>query len=280
MARSGSWRLVALLIAVGSLTVAATQLPIDRWAIELITAVRGLGALGWIAFVAVYIAVTATLLPASVLTLGAGFAYGLPGVLLVWPAAVIGSTLAFAIGRRFARAFVAEKLDGTTRFRAIDEVVGDSGFKITALLRLSPLIPFGLLNYGLSLTRIRASDYVVATSLGIVPGTFMYVYLGSSVGNLAALADDSATDSVATRVAFWVGLAITVAVTVWITRLARRRISEIIGSDPGVPQNVEGAEHEDPSGGDEAGEMADVAHLKRQGDRGDRPGDEHRSDLE
>jgi uncharacterized membrane protein YdjX (TVP38/TMEM64 family) len=59
---------------------------------------------------------------------------------------------------------------------------------------------------------------------------FMYIYLGSSVGTVAALADGSATDSTATRVAFWAGLALTVAVTVWVTRLARRRVREALAS--------------------------------------------------
>ena len=229
MARSSSLRLGALVLAAAGLLIAGLFLPIDRWALELIQAIRDLGPLGWLVFVLAYIAVTAALIPASVLTLGAGFAYGLAGALLVWPGAMIGAGLAFAIGRRLARGYVAKKIAGTTRFRAIDEVIGESGFKITALLRLSPIIPFGLLNYALSLTRIRARDYLLATAAGIVPGMFMYVYLGSSVGSLAALAEGETTDSTATRVVFWIGLVVTVAVTVWITRLARRRIREIVG---------------------------------------------------
>jgi uncharacterized membrane protein YdjX (TVP38/TMEM64 family) len=213
------------------LLVAGSLSPIDRWALELIEWIRDLGALGWLAFAGLYVAVTVGLVPAAALTLGAGFAYGLAGALLVWPAAVIGAGLAFFIGRRLARGFVADKLGSSARFRAVDDVVGERGFRIIALLRLSPLIPFGLLNYGLSLTRVRPRDYLLATAVGIVPGMFMYIYLGSTVGTLAAIADDSATDSTATRVAFWIGLAVTVAVTLWVTRLARRRVNELIAAN-------------------------------------------------
>ena len=108
-------------------------------------------------------------------------------------------------------------------------LTGDDGFKIVMLTRLSPLFPFTLLNYAFGLTKVRFRDYLLASWLGMLPGTVMYVYLGSSVKELADVATGNVESGPPARlVLFFVGLAATVAVTVYVTRLARRALRQAV----------------------------------------------------
>lgn len=188
------------------------------------------GALGPLVFVAGYAVATVALVPGSLLTLAAGAIFGLAeGVALVFVAAVLGASLAFLIARHGARGVVERRLAGDPRFAAIDAAVGREGRKIVFLLRLSPVFPFSLLNYALGLTRVRFLDYLVA-SVGMLPGTLLYVYSGKLAGDVAALAGGAPAPRGAS---YWVvlglGLAATVAVTVVVTRLARRALSSTAG---------------------------------------------------
>jgi len=134
--------------------------------------------------------------------------------------ATLGATAAFLVGRYFARAWVTAKIEGSEKFAAIDRAVGDEGWKIVGLTRLSPVFPFTLLNYAFGLTRVRLRDYVLASWIGMLPGTVMYVYLGS-------LARAGAHQRTPGEWALYaLGLAATVAVTVIITRIARRALAK------------------------------------------------------
>ena len=81
------------------------------------------------------------------------------------------------------------------------------------LLRLSPVVPFNVLNYAFGLTRVSLRDYVVASWIGMMPGTLLYVYLGSIAGDLAG-AGGRASRTPAEWAFYAVGLVATIAVTV------------------------------------------------------------------
>jgi len=189
--------------------------------------VESLGAWGPVAFVAGYAAAAVAFVPGSLLTLAGGAIFGVArGTALVFAGAVLGSAAAFLVARYVARGRIERRLAGSPRFAAIDRAVAAEGRKIVFLLRLSPVFPFNLLNYALGLTRVRFVDYLVA-SLGMLPGTLLYVYYGKLAGDVAALAGGAAV----TRDArYWTllgaGLAATVAVTAYVTRLARRALRE------------------------------------------------------
>ena len=112
------------------------------------------------------------------------------------------------------------------------------GFKIVLLTRLSPLFPFTLLNYAFGLTKVRFRDYVLASWIGMLPGTLMYVYLGSTVKELADVATGNVAGGPERLVLFFVGLAATVVVTVYVTRLARRALRQAVPD-----AEIEGAPH-------------------------------------
>ncbi len=215
--------------------VAAALLPVHAWMTAFIEWVRGAGWMGALGFGVIYILACVLMLPGSILTLGAGFVYGpVYGTLLVSPASVIGATLAFILARTVARESIAAKVADNQKFAAIDAAVGQQGFKIVALIRLSPIFPFNLLNYGLGLTRVSPSAFVGASFLGMLPGTFMYVYLGSMVTSVADLASGAPSDGGWAQTAMlWGGLAATVVVTIFITRVAQKALKQAM-AEPAV----------------------------------------------
>jgi uncharacterized membrane protein YdjX (TVP38/TMEM64 family) len=173
-------------------------------------------------FVLLYVVAAVLLLPGSVLTLGAGAVFGvMQGAVLVSAGATLGATAAFLVGRYLARGWVAARLQSYPRFAAIDQAVAREGWKIVGLTRLSPVFPFNLLNYAFGLTRVSLRGYVLASWIGMMPGTVMYVYVGSIAGDIATLSAGGQGRSAAEWAVYGVGLLATVVVTVYVTRLAR-----------------------------------------------------------
>jgi uncharacterized membrane protein YdjX (TVP38/TMEM64 family) len=189
--------------------------------------IDGLGAVGAIAYIALYILATVAFLPGSIITLGGGAIFGVVlGSLYVFIGASLGATAAFLIGRYLARDWVFKKIAGNEKFRKIDEAVGKEGFKIVFLTRLSPIFPFNLLNYALGVTGVSFKDYLLGF-IGMIPGTVMYVYLGSLAGQCALIGTKAQpTNSVVEWTMRIIGFIATVAVTVFVTRIARKALEE------------------------------------------------------
>lgn len=213
------------MVIVAAIAVAAWLLPIAEWTVRLAEQARDTGAAGVAIFVMAYIVSTVALLPGSILTLAAGFAYGpVWGVAIASPASVAGATAAFLLGRTVLREWAERKIGESARVRAIDAAVARQGFTLVLLLRLSPLFPFNVLNYALSLSRVRLRTYVVASFIGMLPGTALYVYLGSLAPAAAELASGSQRGGATRIVLYAAGLAATVAVVVIGTRAAKRAL--------------------------------------------------------
>ncbi len=191
--------------------------------------VDSLGAVGAIAFMIIYIVATVGFLPGSILTLGAGVVFGvIQGSIYVFIGATIGATCAFLVGRYFARGWISKKIAGNQKFAAIDRAVGKEGLKIVLLTRLSPIFPFNLLNYGLGVTGVSLKDYVIG-SVGMIPGTVMYVYLGSLAGSIATIGSaEQPTNPTITWAIRIIGFIATVAVTLYVTKVARKALDESI----------------------------------------------------
>jgi uncharacterized membrane protein YdjX (TVP38/TMEM64 family) len=197
-----------------------------------LTWVEHLGPIAPIAFIVLYNVATVLLIPGSVLTLGCGVLFGLWwGSLYVFFAATLGATLAFWIGRNFARNWVSEKISPYPKFAAIDTAVAKEGFKIVFLTRLSPLFPFNLLNYAFGITQVSLKDYVLG-SVGMIPGTILYVYIGSLIGSVAQIGMKGTTLDPQTQNIQWVvkivGFIATIAVTIFIARIAKKTLDESI----------------------------------------------------
>jgi uncharacterized membrane protein YdjX (TVP38/TMEM64 family) len=200
--------------------------------------VNDLGAVAPLVFIIIYVIATVAFLPGSVLTLGAGVLFGvIEGSIYVFIGATLGATLAFLVGRYLARGWISQKIAGNQKFQVIDQAVGKEGLKIVLLTRLSPIFPFNLLNYGLGVTGVSLKDYVLG-SLGMIPGTVMYVYIGSLAGSIATIGSQSQPD--ANPIAQWtiriIGFIATVAVTLYVTKIARKALDESI--DTGEEQQA------------------------------------------
>ncbi|HEY9644663.1 MAG TPA: TVP38/TMEM64 family protein [Coleofasciculaceae cyanobacterium] len=189
--------------------------------------IQGLGAMGAIAFIALYSVATVAFIPGSILTLGAGVVFGMvQGAIYVFLGASLGATAAFGIGRYLARAWVSQKIGSYPQFKAIDEAIGREGLKIVLLTRLSPVFPFTLLNYALGITGVSLRDYILGF-IGMIPGTVLYVYLGSLAGNVAAIGSPSQDTHPGVQWAVRiVGFAATLAVTLYVTQIARKALHQ------------------------------------------------------
>jgi uncharacterized membrane protein YdjX (TVP38/TMEM64 family) len=208
-------------------TSAAQGFNPQEWLRSALQWIESLGFAGGIAFIAFYIIATVAFLPGSMLTLGAGVVFGvLLGSIYVFIGATLGAIAAFLVGRYLARGWVGKKIEGNQKFAAIDRAVAHEGFKIVLLTRLSPVFPFNLLNYAFGITGVTLKDYALA-SVGMFPGTVMYVYIGSLAGDLAQIGTESQpTTPTIQWVIRIVGFIATVAVTVYVTRIARKALTE------------------------------------------------------
>lgn len=209
-----------------ALLVAVAVLPIQPWLAAGTQWIETHRMLAWVAYVGAYVVATVLLMPGSVITLVAGFVFGLPlGIALVSAGSVLGAVSAFLVGRFFAREWVAQRIAKLPRLHALDMATHHEGFTIVFLARLSPVFPFNLLNYAFGLTAVRLRDYFLASWIGMLPGTILYVYLGSVAKDLTELIRGDIQSGLAGRVLLLAGLAATLVLTVLITRKATRALN-------------------------------------------------------
>lgn len=195
--------------------------------------VEGLGIWGPVVFILGYAVAAVAFIPGSLLTLAAGAIFGLvKGTIYTLIGATLGSAGAFLVARYLARRKIERKIAGNAKFAAIDKAVGREGFKIVALLRLSPVFPFNLLNYALGLTKVTFWQYLAA-SIAMLPGTLLYVYYGKAAGSLAALAGGAKTEKgPGSWIVLGLGLVATIVVTTFVTRLAGKALRQEIETQP------------------------------------------------
>ena len=197
------------------------------WFQGLVVELSRVGRWGPLLFIALYVLAAITLAPAFVLTFAAGAVFGLwRGTLLVYLGATLGSSAVYALAVPLARTRVLGWIDRDPRMAAARRaVVGHSAW-IQFLLRLSPLVPYNLLNYALALSGVRYRDFLVA-SVGMLPTIVMYAYYGKVVGDITKIAVGVEPPRGAEYYALLVvGLIATVVATTMITRAARRAMDQ------------------------------------------------------
>lgn len=216
------WRLGGLLAAGVVVMMLTRSVALQEMLQVALDRIARMGAWGPVLFIASYGVASILFIPGSVLTLGAGAVFGVAGgTVCASVGSTLGATAAFLVARHLAREAVTRRLQGHPRLLAIEQAVVDEGWKIVLLTRLSPVFPFVLLNYAFGLTRVRLSHYVVASWVGMLPATVMYVYLGS----LARVASGERSRTPAEWAWYGVGLVAAIAVTFYVTRLARRALA-------------------------------------------------------
>lgn len=189
--------------------------------------VQSLGPWGPAVYIGGYALAAVLFLPGSLLTMAAGVIFGLGwGTVYSFIGATLGASLSFLVGRTLARKAIEKKVAASPKFAAIDRAVAKEGGKFVALLRLSPVLPFNLLNYALGLTKVGFVPYLVA-SLAMLPGTLLYVYYGTVVGDLAKVFGGAKIERGAEQwVFFGAGLLATLLASLFLARRAKQAIAE------------------------------------------------------
>ena len=223
-AKSATGRIAVLTVLLMALFLAMRFLPVQQWLRSFNDSVGQMGTVGILVFIVVYALATVLLAPGSILTIGAGFAFGLwKGFLAAWTGAILGASLAFLVARFVARDKIESIAKRNEKFRKIDSAIGQQGAKLVFLLRLSPVIPFNLSNYFYGLTGVKFWPYVFASWSGMIPGTFLYVYIGTA--SKLAVSAAAGGETMKHGWQYWAlisfGLAATVVVTIWVTKIAR-----------------------------------------------------------
>ncbi len=212
-------------IALGAVTVglflAWRLLPVEDWLKDFQEWISGLGPLGGVLYGLAYVAAALLFVPGAILTVGAGFIFGLGwGLAIVSLSSTATAALAFLIARYAARERVEKLARKNEKFAAVDKAIGRNGWKVVGLLRLSPLIPFSLSNYLYGLTSVRFLPYLAASWVGMLPGSLLYVYLGAAGKSVGERGERSPWE----WALLGAGLLATAAVTVLLMRVAKKEL--------------------------------------------------------
>ncbi len=192
-------------------------MPIGPWLRQFQLYVRGLGPLGYVVYTLGY-AVVGLFFPASILTIGAGALFGVvAGSIVVAIGATLAATIAFLLAKTVLRDRIEEMAAKNPKFHAVDRAIAREGAKIVVLVRLAAVFPFLFVNYAFGLTGIGAIAYVIATFIGILPGTVAFVWLGAA-GAAAA------TQNKAKTIITIVGVIVAFAVSIFVAHIANRAI--------------------------------------------------------
>ncbi len=224
---------------------AFTTRHITRLSTKFLEAVEDLGVGGIFLFGLVYILATILLIPGTILTIGAGFVFTKTNnnqiigtsiaSAVVFVGATIGSTVAYLLAKYFLRNTINGWATKYRIFKAIDKAIEKNGLKIVFLLRLSPLLPFNVLNYLLGVTSLKLRDYVIAC-LGFIPGTVAFTFIGSTLGSISdvvmnGMMNEEGNNRTIRIVILVVGIIASVLAVVAITFYARRELQKHLDDD-------------------------------------------------
>jgi uncharacterized membrane protein YdjX (TVP38/TMEM64 family) len=195
------------------------------WLAPVVVKVLSLGPWAPVLFVLVYILAAVTMAPAFFVTVAGGAVFGVwKGSVLVFIGASLGASAVYALAAPLGRSRWMQRVTRDERVAAVRHAVVGGGIRIMFLLRLSPLVPYSVLNYALALSGVRYLDFLVAL-LGMIPAILLYTYYGKIVGDVAALAAGVSPPRGPEYYALLVvGLITMVVSTVMITRAARREM--------------------------------------------------------
>lgn len=203
-----------------AIVIAIRTLPVAHWLAQFQAYVRGAGPVGYLVYALVYAVCVVFIVPASILTLGAGAIFGLAaGTIVVIAGATLGATIAFLLARTVLRRRVEKMTAGNAKFAALDTAITREGAKIALLVRLSPIFPFTYINYAFGLTGVGLGTYIWTTLIGIAPATFAFVYIGS-------IANEAATANRARLVVYIAGGIVALAASIFVGRIAARAVTK------------------------------------------------------
>ncbi|KAJ8636591.1 hypothetical protein MRB53_010858 [Persea americana] len=228
-----AFNILLILLLLGGIVVACLTLPIEKILKDFLVWIeQNLGPWGPLVLAVSYIPLTVLAVPASVLTLGGGYLFGLPiGFIADSIGATIGAVAAFYLGRTIGRSCVISKLKDYPQFQAVAVATQRSGFKIVLLLRLVPLLPFNMLNYLLSVTPVGIGEYIMASWLGMMPITLALVYIGTTLKDLSDVTHGWSDRSSASWVVLILGVVVSVILMICVTKVAKTALDKALAEN-------------------------------------------------
>lgn len=176
-------RRFVLLFFISLIVVCQIKFEIIQKVPNVIERTASSGPVGYLGFILIYIVSTVMMLPGSPLTFTAGALFGFwKGLIFVSIGSTLGASCAFMVSRYLIRKSIEKRVLKNKKFQSIDNEIDEQGWKIVILARLSPIIPFFLLNYALGITKIRFIHFIFASWVGMIPGTTVYVLMGTMGG--------------------------------------------------------------------------------------------------
>ena len=207
-----------LLFFISLIVVCQIKFEIIQKVPNIIEKTASSGPVGYLGFILIYIVSTVMMLPGSPLTFTAGALFGFwKGLILVSLSSTLGATCAFMVSRYLIRKSIEKRVLKNKKFQSIDNEINEQGWKIVILARLSPIIPFFLLNYALGITKIRFIHFIFASWIGMIPGTIVYVLMGTMGGAFI-----NGKKSSFEWVLLGIGLIATILVTLLISKIIKK----------------------------------------------------------
>ncbi|KAM6545343.1 hypothetical protein CsatB_026079 [Cannabis sativa] len=237
-------RITVLLLLSAAVVFAFLTLPVEKYLKDFLVWVeQDLGAWGPLVLAVAYIPLTILAVPASVLTLGGGYLFGLPvGFLADSIGATLGAGAAFFLGRTIGKSYVVSKLKDYPQFSSVAIAIRRSGFKIVLLLRLVPLLPFNMLNYLLSVTPVPIGEYMLASWLGMMPITLALVYVGTTLKDLSDVTHGWSEFSKTRWAVIFLGFVVSVVLMICVTRVAKAALDKALAENEDIDSILESPE--------------------------------------
>ncbi len=215
-------RLALVSIVVVLCIVGATFAPsLADWLSDFSIKLRGYGLPGAVLFVGMYVAATMVFVPAWTFSLAAGLLYGVWGMPLSWAAMMAGACIAFPLARGVLAGRVQVAIRQRPRLSLVADVIDQEGWRMVLLVRISGIVPFGLQNYVLGVTRIGFLPFLLASSIGVLPS--ILVYAGAGAFGQATLAGPETSSLKIAPLCLSAGAALTLVVIT--ARRIRTKIS-------------------------------------------------------
>ncbi len=189
-----------------------------------------MGTGGHALFVPIFAVATLAFVPAWILALAAGAAFPFPeACALCFAGATLGSVLCFLVARHGVRGAVERRLAESPRLAALDDAFASHGALVVLLLRLSPVVPYNLLNYLLGATRVRLRDVLVG-AVGMLPATLLFVGIGRTMADVGEAAVGERTRTTGEWALLAIGVVATLAATWLLARTSSHALAKIAGA--------------------------------------------------
>lgn len=198
--------------------------PISIWIDSLLLWINQNHKLSSIIYILIYLFSCIFLVPVSIITLAGGFIFGLfQGIILASISSTLGATISFLLGRYLVKSWVQKKI--INKHKIINQIMNKQDFITILLLRLIPTIPFGMLNYSLSITNISLKIFILSSWIGMLPITILYVYLGALADNLKNISE-ILLNPMSQNIFLFLGVTVTLLLVIYILAKAKKRLKK------------------------------------------------------